>query len=97
MAYQVYFSNMTEENQSLLLAVLRLKEESTSIAGWPLIQNLETNEKELLMRLRGPIPAGSFQYQEVSDYEERSSQPLRRGRGRGGRRPSDRSRNNGRS
>ena len=97
MAYQVYFANMTEENQSLLLAVLRLKEESTSVSGWPSIQKLEANETELLMRLRGPIPAGNFQYQEISEYEDRSPQTLRRGRGRGGRRPSERPRNNGRA
>ena len=97
MAYQVYFANMAEENKSLLLAVLRLKEESSQIPGWPSIQKMETNETELLMRLRGPIPAGSFQYQEISDYEERTTQPVRggSGRGRGGRRPSNRPRSNG--
>jgi len=97
MAYQVYFANMAEENQSLLLAVLRLKEEVASVPGWPTIQKLQADETELLMRLRGPIPAGSFQYQEISDYEDRAAQPLRRGRGRGGRRPSERPRGNGRS
>ena len=64
---------------------------------WPSIQKLEVNETELLMRLRGPIPAGNFQYQEISEYEDRSPQTLRRGRGGGGRRPSERPRNNGRA
>ena len=44
MSYQVYFADMTEENQSLTLAILRLKEEA---------EQLEPGEAELLTQLRG--------------------------------------------
>ena len=50
MAYQVYFSNLVEENQALVLTLLRLKEEANT---------LEPGEAELLYELRGsttPIP-----------------------------------------
>ena len=50
MAYQVYFGNLTEENQALVLTLLRLKEESGK---------LEPGEAELLTTLRGsaePLP-----------------------------------------
>lgn len=75
MGYQVYFADMAEENSSLILTLLRLKEEAGRI---------EPSEKELLMRLRGPIPAGNFQYQEPQEYDEPQHQAPRRGRGRGG-------------
>ena len=44
MAYQVYFADLTEENRSLVLALLRLKEESGK---------LEPGEEELLAKLAG--------------------------------------------
>ena len=44
MAYQVYFGDLTEENQALLLTLLRLKEEADA---------LEPGEAELLYSLRG--------------------------------------------
>ena len=95
MAYQVFFADMTEENKSLVLTLLRLKEEAGQI---------EPSEIELLAQLRGPIPAGSFQYQEPQEYQEPQQQSPRRGRGRGGgsgsgggRRSSGGSRGNGRS
>ena len=44
MAYQVYFSNLVEENQALVLTLLRLKEEANA---------LEPGEAELLYQLRG--------------------------------------------
>ena len=47
-AYQVYFADLTEENQALVLTLLRLKEE----AG-----KLEPGEADLLMQIRGPAPA----------------------------------------
>ena len=43
MAYQVYFADLTEENRSLVLTLLRLKEESGK---------LEPGEEELLAKLR---------------------------------------------
>lgn len=44
MSYDVYFGSLAEENRSLLLTLLRLKEE----AG-----KLEPEEKELLAQVRG--------------------------------------------
>ncbi len=44
MAYQVYFGDLAEENQALVLTLLKLKEE----AG-----ELEPDEAELLYKLRG--------------------------------------------
>ena len=44
MAYQVYFGDLTEENQALTLTLLRLKEEANA---------LEPGEAELLYSLRG--------------------------------------------
>ena len=44
MAYQVYFADLAEENQALILTLLKLKEE----AG-----ELEPDEAELLYKLRG--------------------------------------------
>ena len=44
MSYQVYFADLKEENQSLILAILRLKEEAGS---------LEPGEAEMLVGLRG--------------------------------------------
>ena len=43
MAYQVYFADLTEENQALVLTLLRLKEESG---------RLEPGEEELLAKMR---------------------------------------------
>ena len=50
MSYDVYFANLTEENKSLLLTLLRLKEE----AGM-----LEQEERALLAQFRGQAPAPS--------------------------------------
>ena len=52
MAYQVYFADLTEENEGLLLAVLKLKEEAGT---------LEPDEAQLLYGIRGsetptPLP-----------------------------------------
>ena len=52
MAYQVYFADLTEENQGLLLAVLKIKEENGT---------LEPDEAQLLYGIRGsetpaPLP-----------------------------------------
>lgn len=52
MAYQVYFGDLTEENQGLLLAVLKLKEEAGT---------LEPDEAQVLYAIRGsdtptPLP-----------------------------------------
>ena len=43
MAYQIYFADLTEENQEWVLALLSLKEESGK---------LEPGEEELLAQLR---------------------------------------------
>ena len=50
MAYQVYFADLTEENQALMLTILRLKEEGG---------RLEPGEAELLASLRGAGPRAS--------------------------------------
>jgi hypothetical protein len=47
MSYQVYFTDFTEENNSLVMAILRLKEE----AG-----KLEPDEREMLNNVRGSLP-----------------------------------------
>lgn len=47
MSYQVYFTDFTEENNSLIIAILRLKEE----AG-----KLEPEEMEMLTSVRGNLP-----------------------------------------
>ena len=44
MAYQVYFGELAEENQALVLTILKLKEEAEA---------LEPGEAELLYSLRG--------------------------------------------
>lgn len=74
MAYQVYFGDLTEENQALVLALLKFKEETES---------LEPGEAELLYALRGsstptPIPP--------EDQGSRHRQPGGGGRPGGGRR-----------
>ncbi len=54
MAYQVYFADLTEENQSLVVTLLRLKEESGK---------LEPSEEELLTKLReeaAALPQSAF-------------------------------------
>lgn len=54
MAYQVYFADLTEENQSLVITLLRLKEESGK---------LEPGEEELLAKLReeaAALPESAF-------------------------------------
>ena len=54
MAYQVYFADLTEENQSLVVTLLRLKEESGK---------LEPSEEELLAKLReeaAALPQSAF-------------------------------------
>ena len=43
MAYQIYFADLTEENQALVLTLRRLKEESG---------RLEPGEEELLAKMR---------------------------------------------
>ena len=74
MAYQVYFGELKEENQALMLTILKLKEEADA---------LEPGEAEMLYALRGsstptPLPP-----------EEQSSRQ-RPGGGGGGRRGSGR-------
>jgi|SaaInl4_100m_RNA_FD_contig_31_2414976_length_541_multi_4_in_0_out_0_2 hypothetical protein len=76
MAYQVYFGELAEENQALLLAILKLKEESDS---------LEEGEAELLYGLRGsstPTP--------LPPEEQQSRQRAGGGGGGGNRRGSGR-------
>ncbi len=85
MAYQVFFADLAEENRALILTLLRLKDEAGT---------LEPAEAELLLKLRGPVPAGSFQYQELETEEpQQQRQSQRRGR----RRPPSGPRGNGRS
>lgn len=47
MAYQVYFTDFTEENKSLIITILRLKEEAGT---------LEPAEKSMLEDARGSLP-----------------------------------------
>ena len=51
MAYQVYFGTLVEENQALILTLLKLKEEANT---------LEPNEAELLYSMRGSSTPSSF-------------------------------------
>ena len=46
MAYQIYFADLSEENKSLTITLLRLKAETGTI---------EPNEEELLLALRGAV------------------------------------------
>ena len=72
MAYQVYFGDLTEEIQALLLTVLKLKEET---------ETLEPGEAEMLYALRGsttPAP--------VPPDEQPSRAQRQPGAGGGGRR-----------
>ncbi|MCH7655363.1 MAG: hypothetical protein IIC95_05170 [Chloroflexi bacterium] len=86
MSYQVYFADLDEENQALVLALLRLKEESGK---------LEPGEEELLAKLRAeaallpqaafaelPPPAPVQQQQQQRQGGGRRSYP-RRGSGNG--------------
>ena len=68
MAYQVYFADLTEENKSLVLSLLRLKEESGK---------LEPDEEQLLATLR---EAAALLPQ--SEYEVPPPPPMRQGGGR---------------
>lgn len=47
MAYQVYFTDFTEENKSLVITILRLKEEAGT---------LEPSEKAMLENARESLP-----------------------------------------
>jgi hypothetical protein len=88
MAYQVYFGDLAEENQALVLAVLKFKEESGT---------LEEGEAELLYRLRGSSTPSVYPPLEDAPQQPRqNSRPSGNGGG-GGRRPSARrGSNNGR-
>ena len=55
MAYQVHFASLAEENQSLTLALLRMKEDSGTLAP---------DEAALLLQIRGPAPPGGYRYEE---------------------------------
>ncbi len=71
MAYQVYFADLTEENQSLILTLLRLKEESGK---------LEPGEEELLAKLReeaAALPQSPF-----AEAPQQQQQPQRQGQRR---------------
>lgn len=75
MAYQVYFGDLSEENQGLLLAVLKFKEEAGT---------LEKEEAQMLYARRGsetptPLPP-----------EEQPQRHRQGGGGGGGRRGSSR-------
>ena len=82
MSYQVYFADLTEENRSLQLTLLRLKEE----AG-----RLEPGEEEFLAKLRAesaPKREVEPQYEREREREREPVPGLRRG-GSGRRRFSD--------
>ena len=80
MAYQVYFADLTEENHSLVLALLRLKEESGK---------LEPSEVEFLAKLReeaAALPQSIFPEPPPQPVQQRQGQRRsfsRRGSGNG--------------
>ena len=80
MAYQVYFADLTEENQSLVLTLLRLKEESGK---------LEPGEVELLAKMRAEaalLPQSAFAEPPPAPMPQRQGQRRsfsRRGSGNG--------------
>ncbi len=80
MAYQVYFADLTEENRSLVLTLLRLKEESGK---------LEPSEEELLAKLReeaAALPQSPFAEAPPQQQQQRQGQRRsfsRRGSGNG--------------
>ncbi len=84
MSYQVYFGDLTEENQALVLTLLKLKEE----AG-----QLEPGEAELLFSMRGTSAPSSYPPLEDPDYRPTRQSGGRRSPRRGGSngrsRPSD--------
>ena len=81
MAYQVYFGTLVEENQALILALLKLKEETNT---------LEPNEAEMLYALRGSSTP-TFYPQVEENGRQRASGNGGGGSGSGGgRRPSRR-------
>ena len=72
MAYQVYFADLTEENQSLVVTLLRLKEESGK---------LEPSEEELLVKLReeaAALPQSAFADAPPTPMPQRQGQGQRR-------------------
>ncbi len=82
MAYQVYFADLSEENQALTMALLRVKEEAGAI---------EPDEAKLLEELRGSPTPWPQTY-----TEEPAGRPYGRGNRRGARRGNSRGyRNNG--
>lgn len=82
MSYQVYFGDLTEENQALVLAVLKLKEEAGT---------LEEGETELLYGIRGSSTPTSY-----PQLEDASQQPRQHTRSGGRRSSTRRGSNNGR-
>ena len=70
MSYQVYFGDLTEENQALVLTLLRLKDE----AG-----QLEPEESELLVTLRGTAEPAPYPPPESPTPARRGRQTARRG------------------
>ncbi len=80
MAYQVYFADLTEENQSLVVTLLRLKEDSGK---------LEPSEEELLTKLReeaAALPESAFADAPPTPMPQRQGQRRsfsRRGSGNG--------------
>ena len=75
MAYQVYFGDLTEENQGLLLAVLKLKEEAGT---------LETEEAQVLYAIRGSETPTPLPPEEQPQRHRQGGNNGRRGSGRRG-------------
>ena len=78
MSYQVYFSGLKEENNSLILAVLNLKEEADT---------LELGEAHLLAELRGPDYSTRPRDEPLQSTPEPRRAPYRRRRPYNGRSP----------
>ena len=79
MAYQVYFSELAEENQALMLTILKLKEEADA---------LEPGEAEILYALRGSASPTVLPPEEHPPRQRPGGGGAnRRGSGRRGQRP----------
>ena len=79
MPHQIYFADLTEENQALVLTVLRLKEESG---------RLEPGEEELLAKMREDaalLPQSEFSEMHAPFPQRQGGRPSfsRRGDGNG--------------
>ena len=86
MAYQVYFGDLSEENQGLLLAVLKFKEEAGT---------LEKEEAQMLYARRGSETPTPLPPEEQPQRHRQGGGGGRRGSSRRGSRNQSNNNNNG--